>query len=40
MLLKLKVSIYKVKRGMPYILKAPLNYNPYILFTTIYLNYL
>jgi hypothetical protein len=40
MLLKLKVLIYKVKRGMPYILKAPLNYNPYILAIAIRLNYL
>jgi hypothetical protein len=40
MLLRLKVSIYKVKRGMPYILKAPLNYNPYIFAIVICLNYL
>jgi hypothetical protein len=40
MLLRLKVSIYKVKRGTPYILKAPLDYNPYILAIAIRLNHL
>jgi len=40
MLLRLKVSIYKVKRGTPYIPKAPLDYNPYILAIAVRLNHL
>jgi hypothetical protein len=40
MLLRLKITVYKVKTSAPYILKAPLNDNPYILFISISLNYL
>jgi hypothetical protein len=40
MLLRLKIFIYKIKTGPPYVLKAPLNYNPYILFATISLDHL
>jgi len=40
MLLRLKISIYKIKTSLFYILKAPLDYNSYILSAIVNLDYL
>jgi hypothetical protein len=40
MLLRLKISIYKIETGPPCVPKAPLDYNPYILSATVSLDHL
>ena len=40
MLLRLKVSVYNIKAGPSVILKAPLDYNLYILLTIVSLDYI
>jgi hypothetical protein len=39
MFLRLKISVYNIEVGLPSILKAPLDYNLYILIVVVGLNY-